>query len=53
MGSVTLAGIWQSDVDAFKTALIGERTGFVRLLVKIKPEEREFLNGWLDRCYRW
>lgn len=35
-----------------RTALVAERAGYMRLLAAINPKDKEFLNGWLDRCYR-
>ncbi len=32
--------------------LVAMRASFYRLLVEIRPKDREFLNGWLKRCYR-
>jgi hypothetical protein len=34
-------------------ALMAEHAGFCRLLAEIRPKDREFLNGWLKRCYRF
>ncbi len=33
-------------------ALAAERAGLCRLLAEIRPANREFLHGWLERCYR-
>lgn len=33
-------------------ALRATRAGFYRLLVEKNPKDREFLNGWLERCYK-
>jgi lysozyme family protein len=52
LGELTLTAL-NSAVAEYSLVLIGERTGFMRLLVAIKPEEKGFLNGWIDRCYRW
>ncbi len=38
---------------ALKASLQAERAGFCRLLVEIRPANKEFLNEWLDRCYRF
>jgi lysozyme family protein len=35
-----------------ESALMAERAGFCRLLCEINPKNREFLDGWLNRCYR-
>lgn len=41
-------------VDAFEMliALVAERAGFMRLLCHERGKDKEFLNGWLARCYR-
>jgi lysozyme family protein len=31
--------------------LMAVRAGFMRLLVEIRPQNKEFLNGWLNRAY--
>lgn len=33
-------------------SLRSERAGYVRLVSAIHSNDKEFLNGWLDRCYR-
>ena len=38
--------------SSFIPVLIAMRASYCRLLVEINPKDREFLNGWLDRCYR-
>jgi lysozyme family protein len=40
-------------LESYQAALMAERAGLMRLIVAIKPEEKEFLNGWLNRCYKW
>jgi lysozyme family protein len=32
--------------------LVDMRVGFYKQLVESKPKDREFLNGWLNRCYQ-
>jgi lysozyme family protein len=36
----------------YRAAIMAERAGFIRLLVAIKPDNGEFLYGWLKRCYK-
>lgn len=36
----------------FLRLLMAERAGFMRLICVENPRNREFLDGWLNRCYR-
>ena len=40
------------DEHMFLNLLACERAGFCRLVVAVNPREKEFLNGWINRCYR-
>lgn len=40
------------DHECLMSALCSERAGFCRMLVEIRPKDRENLHGWLERCYR-
>jgi lysozyme family protein len=42
----------QASVGTFNTVLASERCGYMRLLAALEPKNKEFLNGWLDRCMR-
>jgi type VI secretion system secreted protein VgrG len=53
LGDHTLNEISTIDGEMFRTALIAGRVGFVRMLCEVGTANREFLNGWIDRCYRW
>lgn len=53
LGDYTLSMITKTNVYDLKIALSAERAGFVRLLAAIRPNEKEFLNGWLTRCYKF
>jgi len=53
LGAHTIEILDTTPVDEFRRSLVSERSGFMRLLVAVNPKERENLNGWLDRCYRF
>jgi len=38
--------------DLVMPVLVASRAAFYRLLAEKNPNKREFLNGWLTRCYR-
>jgi lysozyme family protein len=51
MGSGTLEVL--NDLgDSFLPVLIAMRASYCRLLVEIRPKDKDFLDGWLDRCYK-
>jgi lysozyme family protein len=50
LGDKTILALGSGVALAF--ILPAERAGFMRLLAAIKPSNMEFLNGWLNRCYR-
>ncbi len=55
LGELTLVAINSTLVclwPELATALVVERAGYMRLLVALDPKKKEFLDGWLDRCYR-
>lgn len=37
---------------SLQSALMAERAGYMRLLCVENPKNKEFLDGWLNRCYR-
>jgi lysozyme family protein len=39
-------------MNALIVAMMAERAGFVRLLANERSKDKEFLDGWLNRCYR-
>lgn len=51
--NINLLGKDRELFECFKTALCAEHAGFCRLLVEIRSKDREYLNGWLERCYRF
>ena len=51
MGTKTLAAIQQAGY-LLMYAIVVERAAYCRLLCIKDNEQREFLNGWLKRCYR-
>lgn len=51
LGSRTMLEINHQGIN-LKYTLQSERAGFYRLLVALEPSRKEFLNGWLNRCYR-
>lgn len=52
LGSKTLDVLNTVKETGMIIALMAERAGFCRLLCEINPKNREFLDGWLNRCYR-
>jgi|SRR5882724_1516384 len=38
--------------DWLRIALIAEHAGYCRMLAEIRPKDRRFLHGWLERCYK-
>lgn len=52
LGESTLDTINKVDPIIFERILMSERAGFVRAVAAEFPREKEFLNGWLNRCYR-
>lgn len=50
MGEKTLAVI--NDDACLLMVLMAERAGYMRMLAEVKPKNKEFLHGWLKRCYR-
>lgn len=51
LGENTLNAILQSQSILFMT-LPSERAGLVRLICAERSKDKEFLDGWLNRCYR-
>ena len=52
MGSKTIQAINQCSFMLLP-CLLAVRAGFYRLLAEKNPANKEFLNGWLDRAYRY
>ena len=50
LGDRTIAGLGTGQALCF--ILPAERAGLMRLLAAIRPQNKEFLHGWLERCYR-
>jgi lysozyme family protein len=51
-GDKTIAQLHLVKAHDFLTLMAAERAGFCRLVVALNPKEKEFLDGWIDRCYR-
>lgn len=51
LGSMTLQAINQCSFMLL-VALQAQRDGFYRRLVSLDPSQKEFLDGWLERCYK-
>lgn len=52
LGIATLSMIGYIPNTVFLAALKAERAGFLRLLAQEQQKDKEFLHGWLERCYR-
>ena len=53
LGEKTMQELDVIDSGTFMPVLAAERAGFMRLLCAIHPKDKEFFDGWLDRCYRF
>jgi lysozyme family protein len=51
MGAKTIQGINQAGF-LLQYAMIGERSGFYRMLARVNPNQAKDLNGWLNRACR-
>lgn len=51
LGSRTIQAINQCSF-MLQVAMQAQRDGFYRRLVAVDPSRKEYLNGWLNRCYR-
>jgi len=51
-GFETLKHINRQPAYSLLSCMMSERSGFYRLLVEKDPSQKEFLNGWLKRCYK-
>jgi lysozyme family protein len=54
-GEMTLGMVNEITYDDHKNLLscmLAERAGYMRLLCVENPKNKEFLDGWLNRCYR-
>lgn len=52
LGEQTLIRLNFFEHDEILPVLVASRASFYRLLVEIRPKDKENLNGWLKRCYR-
>jgi lysozyme family protein len=52
LGEKTILELQMVDEHHFLTVLACERAGYCRLICALNPKEKEFLDGWIDRCYR-
>jgi lysozyme family protein len=51
IGPITLAAINKADFSDLLAALKSEAAGYYRLVAKINPTQRRFIEGWLLRAY--
>lgn len=51
IGKKTLNAVNETVSDFLLMTLRAERAGFCRLLAATRPKDKEFLDGWLKRCY--
>jgi lysozyme family protein len=51
IGSATLAAVNGADSTDLLAALKSEAAGYYRLVAKINPTQRRFIEGWLLRAY--
>ena len=57
MGDYTLANVNSMLASSalrgeLTAALMAEHAGFFRMLAEVRPKDRRFLDGWLERCYK-
>jgi lysozyme family protein len=55
INTLTVINLWSNGnllLYSFISSLCAERAGYCRLLVAIDALNKEFLDGWLRRCYR-
>ena len=53
LGDATLSELEALPVADFLPVLATERAGYMRFLAETTPRGKEFLTGWLKRCYRY
>lgn len=52
MGSKTLDLLNKIDCTSTLPVIVAVRASYCRFLAEENPKNKEFLNGWLERCYR-
>ena len=52
LGDKTIHMINNINPSLYEKVLMSERAGFMRLIAAEHGKDREFLHGWLNRCYR-
>lgn len=54
LGDVTLDVVNTAEIKTvIEVALRAECAGYCRMLAALNPKNEMFLEGWLNRCYRW
>lgn len=57
MGRSTLDAInllsSEKEFISFRSALVGERMGYCRMIAELRPKDKDNLHGWLKRCCRF
>lgn len=51
LGARTTEAVNLYHPDAIVIAFRAEHAGYCRMIAEIRPKDREFLDGWLKRCY--
>jgi lysozyme family protein len=52
LGEKTIAELSYVDDHDFLRVLATERAGYCRMIAALNPKEKEFLDAWIDRCFR-
>jgi len=52
IGPETLSAVSNSDPNILSAAIKSEAAGYYRLIATKNPNQKKFLNGWLNRAYR-
>ena len=52
LGSETLLAEGRVDEKSLISALMACRDGFIRICAALRVENKEFFDGWLNRCYK-
>lgn len=52
LGDLTLLAESQADDKLMLSCLIACRDGFIRICAALRMENKEFFDGWINRCYR-
>lgn len=52
MGPQTLSALKKSEPRCLLAAIKSEAAGYYRMIARNRPEQENFLNGWLNRAYK-